>query len=491
MAETNVHHLSKSRFVAGLQCHKQLWWRVHEPNAPELVPDGSLQAVFDRGNRVGELARTHVPGGVLIDVPVHQFSERVAATKQALAGGARAVYEASFIADGVFASVDILEKRRNGFGIMEVKSTLDVKEAHLPDIAIQLQVVRRSGMEVSRAELMHLNRECSYPDLSNLFVRENVTRQATALARTFPKKIEAQHKMLLGELPDIKPGDHCTEPYECPFLGRCWPQLPEHHVSTLYRLSSKKVAVLVERGWTTIYDLPEDFKAKGPALRQIQSVREDRLVVEPGLAKALRPLKAPIAFLDFETINPAIPAWPGCHPYEQVPVQFSCHVLRDGQLTHHEWLAEGPEDPREDFSRALLDACTGVKTILAYNAPFERTCIEHLAEAVPSLAGKLNALATKIEDLLPLVRDHIYHPNFGGGFSIKKVLPALVPDLGYDDLAIGDGTTASTALEALLLDAEALTLTQQKTLRRDLLAYCERDTLAMVKLHERLEELAG
>src|SRR5512134_2931949 len=213
--------LSKSRFVAGLQCARQLWWRVHEREAPELVPDAGAQRLFAQGHRVGALTRTHVPGGVLIDLPYDDFAGRVAATAAALAAGARAVYEASFLADGVFVSVDILERVRGGFALCEVKSTLAVKEEHLPDVAIQLHVLRRAGLPVRRAELMHLNRECRHPDLSNLFVREPVTRRLGRWLRDAPSRIEALHRALAGPLPDVAPGPHCDAPYECPFRARC------------------------------------------------------------------------------------------------------------------------------------------------------------------------------------------------------------------------------------------------------------------------------
>ena len=148
-------------------------------------------------------------------------------------------------------------------------------------------------------------------------------------------------------------------------------------------------------------------------------------------------------------------------------------------------------DPREEFARKVIVACAGAKTIVAYNAPFEKKCIKSLADALPQLNSDLTALSKRIKDLLPIVRDHVYHPDFGGSFSIKSVLPALVPGLGYDDLEIRGGSAASTALEMLLFGADALESGARQTLRKDLLSYCERDTLAMVRLHERLRSLAG
>ena len=482
--------LSKSRFVSGLQCPKKLWWQVHEPDAPELVPDPDTQIVFDRGHQVGELARAYVPGGILIDFEYYQVAEKVEATARALADGAPAIYEASFIADDVFVAVDILERNGDAFSLVEVKATLGVKEVHLPDVAIQLHVARRSGLVVERAEVMHLNRECRYPDLSNLFVRENVTSELQNELRAAPARIDWLLTMLKDPLPEVATGPQCTSPYVCPFLDRCWPSLPEHHISTLHGIRAKRVAALLSEGYHTLYDLPDEFDARGAAMRQLQSIRLGRPVVEPGLAEALQSLTPPIAFLDFETIMPAVPVWPGCRPFQQVPVQFSCHVLDNGQLTHHAWLADGPGDPREAIARAMIDACAGAKTVLAYNATFEKQRIRALIEALPHLEPELTALLGSIHDLLAIVRNHVYHLDFQGSFSIKQVLPALVPGLGYDDLEIQDGGTASAKLEALLLGGDAFTPEERLNLREQLLRYCEFDTMAMVRLYERLYELA-
>ena len=252
------HRLSKSRVLAGLQCHKLVWWMVHEPSAPELQPDATTQAVMDRGTRVGELARSQFPGGVLIDLPYDAYSERFARTNELLQHGAPAVYEASFSADGVYTAVDILKREERGFRLIEVKSTTSVKEHHVPDVAVQAHVLRQNGLEVIGAELMHLNRECAYPDLSNLFVRSDVGEIVQAAEKNVPTWIAEQLDMLEGPLPDVAIGPHCSAPYACPFMSRCWPSLPPHHVSTLYRMKQPRVLDLDEQGYRTIYELPED-----------------------------------------------------------------------------------------------------------------------------------------------------------------------------------------------------------------------------------------
>src|SRR5258705_2996266 len=205
--------LSKSRVMAGLQCHKLLWWMVHEPEAPELALDGQTQAVMDRGSHVGEVARRYVPGGVAIELPYNAYAERVALTRQTVDAGAPAVYEGSFSADGVFVAVDILEREGRGFRLVEVKSTASVKDHHIPDVAVQAHVLRRTRLHLVGAQVMHLHPECAYPDLSNLFVRSDVTEAAGAIAEKVPRWIVEQGAMLQGPVPDLPVGPHCTTPY--------------------------------------------------------------------------------------------------------------------------------------------------------------------------------------------------------------------------------------------------------------------------------------
>ena len=480
--------LSKSRFTSGLQCHKQLWWRVHEPDAPELVPDEAQQAIFDQGTRVGEVAREHVPGGVLIDRPYNDYEGRLADTQRAIEAGAQVLYEASFVGDSIFVAVDILVREPGGWRVIEVKSSTRVKEEHLPDAAIQVHALRRAGLRVIAAEVMVLNRACTYPDLSDLFVRSDVTAQVEALLEDFPAEVGAQLAMMNGPLPDVAIGPHCDQPYGCPFKARCWPAMPDHHVSTLYRAQA---GALEAQGYRTIHDLPDGLGLNPQAERQRRAVQAGRLLVEGDLAGALARFEGPLAFLDFETVQFAIPIWDGCHPYDQIPAQFSCHRERpDGGLDHFECLPETPGDPRLEIACRVLEACKGARTVVAYNAGFEKGCLAILGAAVLTLEPLLQSVIDRLADPLRVVRDHVYHPDFGGSFGLKSVLPALVPDLGYDDLEIAEGMTASRELAQLVVGEPALSPEERATRREALMRYCERDTLARVRVVARLRELA-
>jgi len=482
--------LSKSRYTAGVQCHKLLWWKVHEPKAVELQPDIVLQDRFDEGAHVGTLARRTFAGGTLVDLPHHAVAERVALTRKLINEGAPAIFEASFLADNTFVAVDVLTRTDNGFHLTEVKSSSSQKEEHLPDAAVQVHVLQESGVRITGVDVMHLNRECHFPDLDNLFQRTDVTEALEPLLNKVGWEIEAQLRMLEGPLPEVPIGIQCHQPYKCPFMDRCWPKDPDH-IMRLYNIGPTKGVGFLVSGVQRISDLPADQKLNATQKRQIKAMRQQRTIVEPGLANALATFNCRLGFLDFETIQRAVPVWPGMAPWEQAPAQFSYHEANgDGTYTHAEYLAEGPKDCRPELARRMVEATRHAERVAHYSH-FEKTRIKGLQEAVPELRAELEALEGKLVDLLPVVRENVYHPGFLGSFSMKSILTPLVPDLTYDDLVIVDGLVASVEIARLLFVAGKIPKAEHERVRQDLLNYCERDTWAMVKVLERLRALAS
>lgn len=481
--------LSKSRFMAGRQCHRLLWLKVYEPDAPEWTPDTVALDRMEQGNEVGALAREEFPGGVLIDFPYDRYREKIEATREALAASEPAIFEASFNEDGVFVAVDVLERTEDGFRLIEVKSSSSVKKPeHIADAVVQLHVLRAAGLPVRRVELMHLNKEYRRPGIGSLFVREDITTDVLVMLPGIPDEIATMREMLDGEFPDVPLGLGCADMRDCPFRDRCWPT-ERDHILTLHGKGIKKAIPLIEVGIESVLDVPDDLPLDDVARRQVRAVRADELILEPGLRGVLEGLEPPVGFLDFETISRALPPWDGLGPWTQVPVQFSYHELQpDGKYTHAEWLADGPGDPCEPLARALVEACRDATQVLMYTY-FERTQINTLIERVPELAPDLEELTGRLLDLKLIIQDYVYHPDFQGSLSIKQVLPALVPDLGYDDLVFQDGMDASVEIARMLLRPETFEPGEREQLRQDLLAYCERDTWAMVKLLERLREL--
>jgi len=480
--------LSKSRFTAGAQCHKLLWWKVHEPNAIELQPDKVLQDRFDQGRQVGELARGEFPGGVLIDLPHNAYEDRLRQTKAALDAKTPVIFEASFFADDVYVAVDVLERLDQGYRMIEVKSSTSQKEEHIPDAAIQAHVLRQSGIDVRAVEIMHLSSAFRHPDQGDLFERTDVTDTVAQRLPGIRAEVQAQLQVLGGALPEVPIGLHCTDPRDCPFLKRCWPQTPDH-ITKLYNVGPKKANDYMVTGVHLISRIPPTQRLSVVAQRQIRALNENRMIVEPGLAQALEPFAVQLGFLDFETVGRAIPVWQDMGPWEQAAAQFSYHEARPGgAYAHVEYLAEGPYDARPDIARALVKATAGAVRVVTYSS-FEKTKIRALQRAVPALAHELKQLEAKLIDLLPVVREHVYHPDFLGSFSLKAVLHPLVPELTYSDLVIVDGLVASVEIARLLFVAQRIREEERERVRQDLLDYCQRDTWAMVKVLEKLRAL--
>ena len=479
--------LSKSRFIAGSQCHLRLWY---ESYARELAaaPDESLQAVFDTGHEVGEMACRRYPGGHLVAHDHRHVPQAVAETRRVIdAGSAPALFEAAFEHAHVLIRADVLERLPDGgWRLIEVKSTTRLKEVFILDVAVQLWVLRGAGVDVRDAGVMTLNREYVYDgvrlDLHTLFDLHPVFDEACALLDTVGAQVREMLAMLAQPAaPDIAPGDHCFIPYECPFHAHCTRDhvAPDHGIGELPRLTAQRRIQLEAAGIEEIRDVPADFPLT--ALQRIvrRSVREGRALVHDDIRSALDGIRPPVRHLDFETFAPAIPRFAGTRPYDAIPFLFSVHIEhRNSAPGHVDYLHEHDGDPRPSLTERLIAALGREGTICTYSG-YERRVLLTLAEALPASAETLGDIETRLFDLLPVVRNGCYHPRFRGSFSLKSVLPVLVPEMGYDDLDIADGQTAAVRY------ARALASTDQQERQRtftDLRAYCARDTLAMVRL---------
>lgn len=491
---TLAHTLKKGTFLSGMHCARRMWWEIHDKGCAELEHGLATRILFDQGNEVGALAREQVPGGILIRRDNGHFVKSFAASRAAVDDPAVSViYEAGFVAHDTMIFADILVRGEEGFTLIEVKQGTSVAEEHFADLAIQAVVMREAGVKIDRFELMHLNRECRFPDLGNLFVREDVTKQVTELIPRTETELDFLLPIARGkELPAAELGAHCSRPRECAFVARCWPAVDADHIRYLYRLNREKALGYERDGLSRIQDLPDELQLGAIPARQRRCLREGELLVEKSeLVEALHSIVPPVAHIDFETVMFAIPRWNGCRPYDNVPVQMSAHVVdAAGNARHHWWLAKDSSDPRVGIGPAIIAACEGARTVTAYNASFEKRCILLVADACPEIAPRLREIAESIVDLLPIVRENLYHREFRGSFSLKRVLPALVPEMSYDDLVIGEGEMASAQLMTLLYKQSAMSVEERSKLEADLLAYCERDTLAMIELTRRLGELA-
>lgn len=489
-----IPQLSKSRFIAGLQCHKRLYLECYHYDERDEITSAQ-QAIFDSGTKVGDLARKYIPDGILIDedhTQQVQANDRTAdLVKQ---GDVEAIYEAGFTFDDIKIRVDILRNNHDGtYDIIEVKSSTKPKDEHIDDIAIQTYVLKGCGIELKNYFLMTIDSSYEYQggeyEVEKLFKLHDLTEQVDEKMDQVLASLNEMRKPLQeASAPCREIGGHCKKPYTCSFYSYCHKGLPEDHITKLPRISEKNIKLLRSQNIQRIPEIPDDFsKLTATQFRARESVINKSVFYGQDLYNELRDLVFPLYFIDFETFNPALPAYIGTRPYLQVPFQWSTHILSsDGKLDHHEFLANGLDDPRILFAESLIDVLADQGTILVYSS-FEKSRLNEIAKVYPDLQDKLEAITDRFIDLLALLRRDFYHPDFRGSFSIKTVLPALVPDLRYDGLGIKEGATAAASFEkSLQPDCPEI---ERKRIRGDLLAYCKQDTLAMVEIYKALLDL--
>ena len=489
--------LSKSKYLAGLQCELRVWNQVHAKGlAPP--PDAATQALFDAGTEVGERARGLFPGGVLVDEPAWCHSDAVRRTRRLVEDASvPAIFEAAFEHAGVRIRVDILERLSGGrWGLREVKSTTSVKDVHLDDLAVQLFVLEGAGLRVNGSELIHIDttyvRGEDGIDWDRVFTRADCTSALANQMQGLPERVDALHSVLQqGEPPNIAPGYHCTVPYGCEFWDHCTREKPKDWIFHLPRLRRERFEEMQRAGHERIVDLPEDVGLTEQQARIRDVLQRGAAWISPDLEIALEGSGPPAYYLDFESAAPAIPLYPGTRPYQTVPFQWSLHHV-DSELavTHQAFLAEGAGDPRRKFCETLIAALpSDRKPVLVYSA-FEATRIRDMMGEFPDLANDLSGIRDRLFDLLPVVRRHTYHPGFAFSYSIKFVAPALVAGFGWDDLdTVSEGSAAAAAWPSLV--RKRLAPAEAAATRKALLSYCERDTLALLEVHKALRRLAG
>ncbi len=489
-------HLSKSQYTRGLQCVKSLWLYNYRK---ELLGEvsASTQAIFDQGHEAGDLARKYYKGGVLLKQGREDIAGALKDTQALLTGGIKLLYEATFEAEGVLVRCDILRKVGKAWHLIEVKSATQLKDQHLGDIAIQKHVVEASGLKVAKAFLMTI--DTSYVrkgpiDPKKLFKLEDVTEALEEAEAEIPGNLKEFFSILSKENkePAIEIGGRCSDPYECDFCGYCWKGIPGYSIYSLPYLKMEIKDELRRKGIVEIKDLPEDIDLRPSAADHVEVAKTGKPIILPeqirGFVDALR---YPLYHLDFETVNPAVPLYDGLRPYMQMPFQISLHIQQKpgGRLEHLEYLADGKSDPRPDIAAFLLKNIGPKGTPLAYNSSFEKSIIRGLANFFPAKAEKLNALAERFVDLAaPFRARHVLLPEFQGSYSMKAVLPALVPGMTYEGLPVGNGSDAQNAYKALL--SGKLTPKEEAEVRKNLIAYCGQDTLAMVKVLDWLNSKA-
>lgn len=488
-----MRNLSKSKLIAYRQCPKRLWLEVHRPDLRE--DSAATQASFEVGNTVGDIARQLYDSagtGVLLDAQSEGFDTVFRRSAELLASD-QPIFEAGFAANGALAFADVMlpgkQQGKRVWRMVEVKSSTEVKDYHRDDVAIQSFIVRNAGVPLTSISLAHIDSDWVYPgggDYRGLLKECDLTPEAFGRDEEVKEWIAAAHKTAARKTePGISTGGQCGSPFACGFFDYCQSQEPQAEYPVHWLPSIRANALkehIAENPALDLRDTPDDLLNDLQQRVKAHTLSGEIYFDQDGAATALKAHKLPAYFLDFETIQFAVPIWKGTRPYQMIPFQFSLHTLdKSGKLGAQAFLDLSGNDPSRAFAESLIEACGKKGPIFVYNAGFEGARIKELAERFKKLAPALLAIKERLVDLHPIAKANYYHPSQYGSWSIKAVLPAVAPDLSYEALegVQHGGDAMNSYLEAICPD----TVPERKTeINQQLLAYCSLDTFAMVRL---------
>lgn len=471
------------------QCPKRLWLDKYKRDEAQTGSD--VTARMEVGHKVGEIAQSLFPSGILVDD--EELSSAINTTKQLLYDKPKQpIFEATLEHDGLLVRADLLVPTKNGYRLIEVKSSGGLKDYYHDDFTVQKWVFDKNDVEIAGVELGHIDTSFVYQgdnDFSKLLIFKNVDDIVEENIENVEDWVKSAREVLNAGEPDIACGAHCHKPFDCPFIEYCSPEitedLPQYGVDMYSRLSKKTRDELEIKGIVDGLLVPDEYlSSTNQWIKAVTLSGEYELNDE---AKAIvNNLAYPRYYFDFETIGFAIPKWAQTRPFQQIPFQWSCHIENEsGDLGHHDFLDTSGNDPRRLCAEKMIEIMGNSGPIIVYNQSFEMRVISELAALFPDLSKKLLAINTRVFDLLPVMRNNYYHPEMYGSWSIKAVLPTIAPELSYENMEVGNGGDAQEAyLE--IINPET-TKAQADLLTAALLEYCKQDTIAMVKIVEFIE----
>ena len=487
--------LSKSDFLKYRICPSYFWlWKYK----PELVPDESTEEVrdnkFEQGNKVEAIARKLFPNGILIE---GYNVEAQANTQKTIEAGTDILFQATVITDdGLLAMADVLEKNADGWNLYEVKSSGSVKPEHIPDMAFQKTAFEKAGYNIKEVSVIHLNKEFVRQgddiDPERYFVTESVDDAVSAILPEVRDQIvlalEAMHRT---DEPTACPCRLLSRGKHCPAFKRFNPDVPDYSVYDISRMQGKKLAELVDSETFVTTDIPEDFSLTANQAMQVAVDKSGQPRIDTEKVRnELSQLEYPLYFIDYESVNPAIPMLDGTHPHQQVVFQYSLHILDapDAALRHTEHLCrENTPEALLSLVRQMRSDIGDVGSVVVWNKVFERGRNTELGQLFPEYESFFASMNDRMYDLKDVFSKNYYvDPGLKGSNSIKDVLPVLAPHLSYKELSIGKGDLASVRWYEIVTGEDSDGAEQVFT---DLLEYCKLDTLAMVEIFNVLRKL--
>ena len=495
--------LSKTNFLICLDCTKNAWIKIHKP---DVYKEKSLSSfdlnIIDTGNQIDELARSLFLNGTLIE-----SRNDTELTKKLMADKKSVIYQPVFATEKYITASDIFvfNPNTNIYDLYEVKSSTTSKEDggrktedYLIDMAFQKNVLNDLGINIGTLNLIRLNKEyvrIGDINLKELFLIENFTDQVNEKLEDIKQKMEGAYNLLSKE---SEPKGHC----DCILKGRnshcttSWysnSDLPEYSVHAIARIHKKKLIALVDSDIFDIHDVPEDFKLSDNQRRQVDTAQSGKKYIDKdGISEFLQTMQYPLAFLDYETYPSAIPKYNRYRPYQQIPFQFSLHIIEspDSEFVHHNFIYTDQECPDQYFSEALKKYLPSQGSVVVWSQKFEKGINKQLSEHLPEFKDFMQNVNDRVVDLMiPFFgKTTMYdHPEFKGSASIKYVLPALVPTLSYKKMHIQEGGAAADTWNRIVSGEYS---SDDKNMKIQALKdYCYLDTLAMVEIWKVLKSV--
>ena len=482
-----MNHFSKQDLILLNQCEKALWLKHHKPELA-APPDEGSKLRLDQGHQVDAKAREVYAGGHLIQEPGWEAS--IEKTQKHIKAGVSRLYQPAFEYYGLRMQADILDIHQDGSVILrEVKMSTKPKDEHLIDVATQAYILQGVGFSIKSVFLVLINNEHTPENGTPIFHETDVTQAALkgfALLNTAQTTLSST--LDSADMPEVAVGKHCTKPWKCSFYGHCWTDIPEASVHSIPRLSQPKMDALRNQSITRLEHIPKNFALTKNQWDYVQFQTAGTPVIDvKAIQEEIASFVYPLYFLDFETHSAPVPPFPRTRPYQQVPFQFSLHILEANRtLNHHGYLHTDPSDPRLDVANHLLEYIGDQGTILTYNASFEKKVLSELAAEFPTLTDRIHQLIHRVYDQLPLIKNNVKDPALNRSYSLKTITKVFLEEVSYAGLPIANGETAHASWVKL---HSTTSPKERAAIIKALEDYCCQDTLAQVHLHYWCENL--
>ena len=488
--------LSKSEYMMYLKHPAWVWLKKHDKKKlPEI--DANQQAMFDAGHDFEQYAEALFKDGIKLGFDSYdEYLRLPSRTKEAINSDASTIFQGRIEAENNTFIFDILDRVSSGeFDLYEIKSSTRVKEDHYYDLAFQLYVAESAGLNIRSIYVIHVNNNYirSGPVKPGaITVTEEVSEQVRSMQTETEENIARAWKSIRQtDMPDPSPRhvglDSFREYMEVYSNIR---DIPTDSIYNLYGLDPELCAHLEDAGIENISDIPDSIKLRPKQQWQVSAVKAKEPIIKTDKIELfLDSLKYPLYFLDYETLADVVPPFDGLKPYQQLPFQYSLHILNstDSDVEHYEYLHTDQSNPAEPLTQQLVKQLGDNGSIIVWSKRFEQGCNELLAKLLPHYQDALEAINARIVDLMdPFAYGWYIDAEFAGSASIKSVLPVLAPDLSYKDLEVQEGGSAQRLwMDAILRDSYN---GDQEQLMNSLLEYCKLDTLAMVRIFDFLNK---